>query len=248
MAKQKLMVTNKRFGIETTPSINAYLNSLPKSAVYRRKAATGTTEELDVDARTEVSVITTNAVDGDFESIDPKGMRKERYDENPVVLMCHDYHALPVGKCQWIKSTETGYKAKTWYPPRPKDLVGDWFVDTCFALVQADVLRGKSIGFVELKSHVPNQKEIDSFPFLENCKRIIDDWDLLEYSVVSVPCNPEAVLMEKIAKGLPADHLKRLGIEIPKPQVIKEVVKDQLKKRGLKIEDLTSMALKILKP
>lgn len=243
--KSKL-VLNKRFNIETSVSTNAFLNSLPKSAVYKRKASTGETQEVDVTARTEISVITTNSIDADREVINPQGIVTTRFLANPVVLYCHDYHSLPIGKCQWLKPVENGIKAKSWYPPRPKDFPDAWFSDTCLALIQAEVCKGKSIGFVELKSHVPTQQEIDARPELVDCKRIIDQWELLEYSVVAVPNNPDAVLLEKISKQFPVEHLRRLGIEAPKPNIVKEVVKDQLKKSGLTFDDLTKIALKTL--
>jgi hypothetical protein len=195
--KTKKLVSNKRFGIETTPSINAYLNSLPKSAAYRRKGFVGKTESIDANARTEISVITTSALDGDNEVVLAEGISTVRFLENPVVLDCHNYQALPVGTCQWIKPIDNGLKAKTYYPNRPKDFQDAWFVDTVFALIQADVLRGKSIGFVELTSHKPTDEEIQARPELEKCVKIIDTSELLEYSVVSVPCNPEAVLLER---------------------------------------------------
>lgn len=247
MPKQKKYVTNKRFNIQTTPSVDHYLNSLPKGASYHRKATTGKTESVDGDSRTEISVITTTALDADFEVVIPDGIDTSRYIANPVILYCHDYHALPVGTCQWIKPIANGLKAKSFYPARPKGFQDEWFVDTCFALIQADVLKGKSIGFIETSSHKPTDEEIAERPELEGCGKIIDTCLLLEYSVVAVPSCPDAVTLEKIAKQFPIDHLAKLGIKAPcNINHVKEVITRKLNKNRIQIADLTNLALKAL--
>lgn len=246
--KQKKYVTNKRFNITTTPSTDAFLNNLPKSATYHRKAKTGEVESVDAGSRTEISLITTSALDADNEVVLPDGIATTRFNENPVVLFCHDYQGLPVGTCQWIKPVAEGLKAKSFYPNRPKDFQDEWFVDTCFALIQANVLRGKSIGFIETSSHKPTDQEIAARPELEQCSKIIDTCELLEYSVVAVPCNPDAVLIEKIAKQFPKDHLAKLGIKAPcNINHVKEVITRKLNKHRLNLADLTAIALKTLK-
>lgn len=248
MPKQKKYVTNKRFNIQTTPAVDHYLNTLPKSAAYRQKASTGKIESVDEGSRTEISVITTSALDGDFEVVIPSGIRTTRYIDNPVILYCHDYHALPVGTCQWIKPIDEGLKAKSFYPYRPKDFKDEWFIDTCYALIQANVLKGKSIGFVELSTHAPTPEEIDARPELAQCTKIIDQCELLEYSVVAVPCNPDCNLLEKIAKQFPVDHLERLGIKAVKPPVVQvaEKISKKLQSHRIQLADLTEICLKAL--
>lgn len=246
MPKQKKYVTNKRFNIQTTPSVDHYLNTLPKSASYKRKASTGKTESVDGDSRTEISVITTTALDSDFEVVMPDGINTSRYIDNPVVLYCHDYQGLPVGTCQWIKPISNGLKAKSFYPNRPTGFKDEWFIDTCFCLIQADVLKGKSIGFIETESHSPTDDEIKERPELEKCSKIIDACLLLEYSVVAVPSCPEA-LREKIAKQFPKDHLERLGIKAPcNINHVKEVITKKLNQNRIQIADLTEIVLKSL--
>jgi hypothetical protein len=85
--------------------------------------------------------------------------------------------------------------------------------DLAFALVQADLLRGKSIGFLPTKVHVPDQKEIDQAGWGKT-SLVIDEWILLEYACVYLPAQQNAVV-EAVGKAFPgtsAGLLSALGI------------------------------------
>lgn len=188
-------------GVKTTEdmarTIDAALKTLPKDAAfqYRRKAATDT--EVQPGQRTDVSTITTAHIDRDQESVLPAGFVLDEYRANPIVLFGHDQDR-PVGRCLWIKSSDKGLVAKTQYPDRPDKFVGDWLPDFVFSMVQAEVLKGKSVGFLPLDIRDPTAEELAAAPDLQ---RVITRALLVEYSVVSIPSNPEA-LVEAVGKGL----------------------------------------------
>lgn len=121
--------------------------------------------------------ITTNAVDRHRDRVFPEGAKTDVYMQNPVVLFGHNYDALPVGTCTSLQSTESGIKA-TW-----KWLEGDAFADRVKNAWDQGVLRAASIGFI------PKKHEFDE----ERKGYDIKEWELLEFSIVPIPANPEAV-------------------------------------------------------
>jgi hypothetical protein len=123
-------------------------------------------------------------------------------------------------------------KAKTYYPPRPAtwNPGKDWPADVAFTLIQADLLRGKSIGFLPVKVHAPTKTESEQWavaaerqeargvgrepsratssgsPLASPRSRlglptlIIDEWILLEYACVFLPAQQNAVI-ESVSKS-----------------------------------------------
>lgn len=199
---------------------------LSKDFTYRRLGVAATdikTTKLEDGSRTDVSDITTDAIDRDNEVILPAGLELEDYRKNPVVLFGHDYYSPPIGKCMWIKAKGNGLSACTKYAERPEGHEGPWVADAIFGLVQQEMLPGKSIGFIPTSMREPTLEEVKKRPELHTVNRIIDKGILLEYSVVSVPCNPQA-LMESVSKSIAdgtldektADILRK-GLERPGP-------------------------------
>jgi hypothetical protein len=85
-----------------------------------------------------------------------------------IVTLGHCYWPQPAGRSLWRRKVKdegrAGIKAKTRYDSRPdnwplnehgKEL--PWLPDKVFALVQSGALAGKSIGFLPLKGHAPNE-------------------------------------------------------------------------------------------
>jgi hypothetical protein len=140
-------------------------------------------------------------MDRDREIITPEGVELEDFRSNPVVLFSHD-KCLPCGKCLWIKSDKTGLLAKTYYPTKPASFTDDWLPDFVFSMVAADVMRGKSVGILPLEIRDPNDEEASLNPEL---RCVISRSLLMEYSVVSIPSNP-AALVESIGKGIGLAH------------------------------------------
>src|ERR1700674_5541350 len=61
---------------------------------YRRLAMEPSDFQLDVDSRSDISVITTESVDRDDEVVISAGAILEDYKRNPVVTWAHNYEAL----------------------------------------------------------------------------------------------------------------------------------------------------------
>jgi hypothetical protein len=187
--------------------IDDLARGLPRDFTYRRRSSPAADLELDPGERTDVSTITTDALDRDRECVLPAGGDWSAY--NRVVPFAHDYRQLPAGSCWWIKpkSAAAGSRliAKTHYPAKPADW-GDapWLPSAVLHLMQQPVptCTGKSIGFLPLNIREASAEEMARRPELKGVP-IIDRWAGIEYSVVPVPCNPEAEMLA-VAKGVEA--------------------------------------------
>ena len=125
----------------------------------------------------------------------PAGGDFTNFLKNPVILYGHDYQQLPVGRATSITSDTGGVRA-SW-----KWLENDSFADRVKNAWGQGVLNAASIGFI------PRKKAYDSeragFDFLE--------WELLEFSIVAVPANAEAV---RTLKALDLDFLDTNEIDL----------------------------------
>lgn len=137
-------------------------------------------------ARTFETIITTGSVDRERDVIAPAGWKLDAYMRSPVVLWAHDYTMPPVAKALSITRTATGLKSVDQFPPP-----GIYpFADQVHDLVKAGMVRAKSVGFIPLRKTWNATREGWD----------IHEAELLEHSYVSVPANPEALVVG--SKGL----------------------------------------------
>jgi hypothetical protein len=215
-------------------TLDTLLKSLPHTPefAYRHLVTAKGLTEVNPGERSDVSWISTEAPDRERDVVLAKGMNDSQFQANPIVTLGHAYWLPPVGRSLWRKRIKdgappngvVGIKAKTQYPPRPESWPAgsDWPPDQVFALVQAGLLQGKSIGFLPLKVHIPDDKEVQKNHWGDRVGLVIDEWLLLEYACVFLPANQEA-LVESVSKGgmgLTPDLLKALGVEPPAGRVI----------------------------
>jgi len=151
--------------------------------------------KADDEDRTITAVISTSGVDRDREVVVAKGGDFTNYLKNPVVLFAHNYQELPIAKTLWIKQTGSKITAKAKFAD-----VG--MADDVYKLYKGGFLKAFSIGFIPNKRHQPSPKEIEKRPELANVWNIIDEWELLEFSAVPVPSNPEALTQAVKSKAI----------------------------------------------
>src|SRR6516164_2984258 len=207
----------------TARALDTLLKSLPRTPEYEyrhlvtAKAAT----EINPGERSDVSWISSESPDRTREVVIARGMNDSQFQGNPIVTLGHAYYLPPVGKSLWRKRVKdgerVGIKAKTVYPARPESWPAQetWPPDQVFALIQAGLLQGKSIGFLPVKVHVPDAKEVQKNNWGDRVGLIIDEWLLLEYACVFLPANQDA-LVESVSKGsveLPAPFLNAMGLD-----------------------------------
>jgi hypothetical protein len=188
-------------------ALEKILPSLPEGAVPRFVTLEKAPAELLPGDRADISWITTESVDRDREVIIARGMDDSHFKLNPIVTLQHCYSMPPVGRSVWRKKAMDGdmkgIKARTQYPKKPAGWpqTDDWPPDVTFTLIQSGLLQGKSIGFLPQKCHAPTEDEIKKNPEWAGVRRIIDEWLLLEYACVYLPCQQEAVV-EAVSKGI----------------------------------------------
>jgi hypothetical protein len=196
-------------------TVDTLLKSLPHTPEYeyRHLVITKAPTEVNPGERSDVSWISTESPDRTREVVIARGMNDSQFSANPIVTLGHAYFMPPVGRSSWRKRVKdgdrVGIKAKTLYPVRPESWpAGEvWPSDQVFALIQAGLLQGKSIGFLPVKVHIPDNREAQKNNWGDNVGLVIDEWLLLEYACVFLPCNQDA-LVESVTKG---------GLELSEP-------------------------------
>lgn len=165
----------------------AALTAHPDEQVRKQFAVSLEKGAVDPDARTVKFTITTGAVDRDNDTIDPKGWDVSEFLKNPVVLWAHDYSQLPVARAIDIVPTGDGLQSTAQFPPK-----GVYpFADTVFALIESGFLNASSVGF----------RPIAADPAVDRDGIDFKKQGLLEWSIVPVPANADALVVAR-SKGI----------------------------------------------
>jgi HK97 family phage prohead protease len=138
--------------------------------------------------RTLTFVISTASVDRVGDTIDVSGWKLDAFRKNPVVLWAHDASSLPVAKADkvWIEGGKLMAQAEF----TPAGMAR--FNDTVFEMLKAGFLNATSVGFSPLKyAFTDDPQRRFGIDFLEQ--------ELLEFSVVPVPANAEALIQGRAA-------------------------------------------------
>lgn len=161
-----------------------------------------TTKQSD-DDRTLVVTISTKNEDRSKDVVYPDGADLTNYLKNPVVALNHNYQGLPIAKTEQIEIKEDRIMARVKFPKPGIHALSD----TVYELYKDGFLNAWSIGFIP-KEYEPNEQGGNDFT----------KWELLEYSAVLVPDNPEALTMLR-SKGYDLDDkgkIKRVTIKVDK--------------------------------
>lgn len=157
-------------------------------------------ESFAPNERADISVISDSSVDGDKQIVLAKSIDMTRFQKNPIVTYGHNWYAPPIGKSLWQKRVGEVWKAKTQYVTKPDGIeTKDWLPDKIWHLVKSGFLPGKSIGGVAKFRNV-EKSDIESNPDWAGAKQVSESVHILEYSVVPIQCNVNAVV-QQIAKG-----------------------------------------------
>lgn len=150
--------------------------------------------------RSVVSRINTACVDRYGTVICPEGVDRAAFLKAPAVLCNHGQSndGLPVGRCLWIRymKADRTLVAKTQF-------LEDSYSDGLFRMAQAGVMNGYSVRILPdvMSCSAPTSQELRKEPDLAACWMMIRKCELAEYSIVSVPGNPEALAMA-VSRGL----------------------------------------------
>jgi len=156
-------------------------------------------------ANEAIGLITTDRVDRDGEVVVPGGIDLTEYRRNPVVMYGHaegkpseGEAGFPVGQSLWIKPSRdgSGLVAKHAF-----DTEDDFAARVC-GKVKRSVLKCYSIRFLPVEFGRPTREEIDKHPAWAKAKTVYRKTKLLEYSVVAMPANVDAVTLAKRGKSV----------------------------------------------
>lgn len=132
---------------------------------------------------TMIFTISDETVDRYKEIMKADGCQLEEYQKNPVVLWAHNRNQElpPIGRALWVKNENNSIKAKVEFAPTE-------FAQEVAKLYREGFMNGVSVGYI-VKSD-KNVEEDDDTP----ARMIIEKWELLEFSAVPVPANPNALI------------------------------------------------------
>lgn len=142
------------------------------------------TKDIDADDKSLVVTISTSARDRAGDILNAGGMSNKRFRRNPVVLWAHDYKGKPIAKSLWEKVSGRRIIAKPRFANTPE-------AQEIFSLYRDGFLNAWSVGFIPEEYEVRFKKSEDGGEEFDGYD--IKKWELLEYSAVPVPCNPDAL-------------------------------------------------------
>jgi len=154
------------------------------------------------------TVVTTTALDRHNESIASAGVNTDGYMANPVVLYGHDYASLPIGKAISITKSDNSVTAK--FQLAIKEYP---FAKTVYDLIKGGYLNAVSIGGV-VKEWSKDMKTIMQM-------------DMVEFSVVPVPANPEAIITGRSFEDITGKSVEQFNKECQ--QAFKATMLDKVK-------------------
>jgi HK97 family phage prohead protease len=149
--------------------------------------------------------------------VNPFGMDADNYRKNPIVLFGHSHHSRGnvIGKNIALFPDDFGVKAITKFADTPAG-------NDLYLLNREGYLNAWSIGYIPKKIKTQNTTTNNQ----SGTYNIIDEWELLEYSSVVIPANPDALnLMLK---------------EIKSQEVLQEINFALLESRIESVEDKTA--------
>jgi len=138
-------------------------------------------------------IVSTNAMDSYGERINVEGINLTEFKKNPVVLWGHDGFNLPIAKA--TKIWKDGDKLMA----RAKFYLKDEFARKVYEYILDGYLNAVSIGGMVTEWASDGST--------------IDKMMMKEFSVVSVPANPEAMVVSKSLDTSQQAELKALGIK-----------------------------------
>lgn len=150
-------------------------------------------KSIDEKEMTLTAFVSTAARDRYDEVLDPKGVDLSNYNKNPVVLWAHKYDIPPIGKALWTKRNEEGVISKLKFANTP-------FGQEIFNLYKEGFLKAFSVGFMPIEYEDGDGKKTP--------RRTYKKWEMLEYSAVPVPANPEALALA-VQRGICSEETRK---------------------------------------
>lgn len=136
--------------------------------------------------------ITDETVDRYGDVVKAKGVNFENFRKNPVVQFAHDYSQLPIGISvkEWFDKAANVVRSIAVFFDDRVDTSGR--SDLIFRFIQSNGMRACSIGFNPTAWVDPDDKQRTELG-MGKYGVLYTAWDLMEFSPVPVPANPNAL-------------------------------------------------------
>jgi hypothetical protein len=159
--------------------------------------------EVDAKAARARFVVSTPTKDRHGDWVVPEGCkgRLDRFQKNPGVFFGHKSNGLPIGSARHKDGSLAvevrdglGVISDCYFHLKTRES------EDVFRLVEADELRAASIGFIPLKGKAvendpAKSDDKDAVDFGSWLSFVFEEWELLEWSVVPIPANPECIAL-----------------------------------------------------
>lgn len=184
----------------------------------------GICKSIDIENRTVTHYITTKDIDRTGDIVIPTGALINSYlAGGGVVLWAHEQDDAPIGKCVNLVMLEDGWEATTYFYEHEE-------AEKLWNIVKLGGLKTWSIGFIPVEVHYDGEI------------RVIDRWELLEYSLVNVPANPKALSKAYMLTSNIAfiDELKNINTDEAKEELTNLRMESAKQNISLKINEIKS--------
>ncbi len=132
----------------------------------------------------------------------------DNYVANPVIAAFHDYSIFPIGHAVGLGVRDNQLVIDAEFDPPEVDELAE----KVLRKIDLRSVNTGSIGFLPLESVSPGsvegKEQAELFVQYAGAHRIYTKWELLEFSIVPIPANPNA-----LAAALQADAIRRFGAE-----------------------------------
>ena len=173
--------------------------------------------DINEEERSVIAIISTDSIDRDNEVLVPKGMDADNFRKNPLVLWSHNAGQPPIAKALWLKQGRKRITAKIKFAMTDR-------AEEVWQLMKGGFLNAFSVGFKPKEGRRPTPDDIKGNPNLADVQFIFSKWELLEFSVVGVPANAEALALAVKSKSI---TLSDDMIETLEVKEVKEVEEDE---------------------
>jgi len=162
------------------------------------KFADTTIKAVEGDENSLEFIVSDGSVDADRDTLSPDGWDLKRFKKNPVVLFGHSHYSLPIARATktWIDGGQLRSIAKF---PTAEEVTeeGAKFPQTVLQMYKSGYLNSVSVGFMP-KDWTYNEDR-QGYDFVKQ--------EMLEFSAVPVPSNPNALVQARSA-GIDLGPLK----------------------------------------
>lgn len=157
-------------------------------------------KQVQEEQRTLQGIASTPTPDRVQDVVNPMGMQQR----GPVNLFLYHDHKMPVGIVSFGKPTKNGIPFTAQIPNVIEEGTVKERVNEAWHSVKYKLLQAVSIGFVPID---------DGYEVLRSGGLLYKTWEILELSMIGVPCNPEALISAFKACD-PAGIRSQLGLEL----------------------------------